>query len=128
MVDSFSDILYETDDTFLKNMQSHNLAGDDISKYKYWEWTQGVGLYGLWKLFNYEKRESCLETLKKYYDRQIETGFPALNVNTAAPYLAMSFLAEYTGEEKYMQPCVEAARQIMESFPRTEEGGFQHMT
>ncbi|MDE5591237.1 MAG: glycoside hydrolase family 88 protein [Acetatifactor sp.] len=128
MVDSFSDILYETDDAFLKNMQSHNLAGDDISKYKYWEWTQGVGLYGLWKLFNYEKRESCLETLKKYYDRQIETGFPALNVNTAAPYLAMSFLAEYTGEEKYMQPCVEAARQIMESFPRTEEGGFQHMT
>lgn len=128
MVDSFSDILYETDDTFLKNMQSHNLAGDDISKYKYWEWTQGVGLYGLWKLFNYEKRESCLETLKKYYDRQIETGFPALNVNTAAPYLAMSFLAEYTGEEKYMQPCVEAAQQIMESFPRTEEGGFQHMT
>lgn len=128
MVDSFSDILYETDDTFLKNMQSHNLAGDDISKYKYWEWTQGVGLYGLWKLFSYEKRESCLETLKKYYDRQIETGFPALNVNTAAPYLAMSFLAEYTGEDKYMQPCVEAARQIMESFPRTEEGGFQHMT
>lgn len=128
MVDSFSDILYETDDTFLKNMQSHNLAGDDISKYKYWEWTQGVGLYGLWKLFHYEKRESCLETLRKYYDRQIEIGFPSLNVNTAAPYLAMSFLAEYTGEEKYMQPCVEAARQIMESFPRTEEGGFQHQT
>lgn len=128
LVDSFSDILYETDDTFLKNMQSHNLAGDDISRYKYWEWTQGVGLYGLWKLFQYEKRESCLETLKKYYDRQIETGFPALNVNTATPYLAMSFLAEYTREEKYMQPCVEAARQIMESFPRTEEGGFQHMT
>lgn len=128
MVDSFSDILYETDDTFLKNMQSHNLAGDDISKYKYWEWTQGVGLYGLWKMFKYEKRESCLETLRKYYDRQIEIGFPALNVNTAAPYLAMSFLAEYTGEEKYMQPCVEAARQIMESFPRTEEGGFQHRT
>lgn len=128
MVDSFSDILYEADDTFLKNMQSNNLAGDDISRYKYWEWTQGVGLYGLWKLFHYEKRESCLETLKKYYDRQIETGFPALNVNTVTPYLAMSFLAEYTGEEKYMRPCVEAAGQIMESFPRTKEGGFQHMT
>lgn len=128
MVEAFSHILYEPDDTFLKNMQSHNLAGDDIDKYKYWEWTQGVGLYGLWKLFRYEKKESCLEILKKYYDRQIETGFPALNVNTATPYLAMSFLAEYTGEEKYMQPCVEAARQIMEAFPRTEEGGFQHQT
>lgn len=125
---AFSRILYEPDDTFLRNMQSHNLAGDDISRYKYWEWTQGVGLYGLWKLFQYEKRESCLELLRKYYDRQIETGFPALNVNTATPYLAMSFLAEYTGEDKYMQPCIEAAGQIMESFPRTQEGGFQHQT
>lgn len=128
MVEAFSEILYETDDTFLKNMESHNLAGDDISKYRYWEWTQGVGLFGLWKLFQYEKKESYLDTLKKYYDRQIEIGFPALNVNTAAPYLAMSFLAEYTGEEKYMQPCVNAAKQIMESFPRTKEGGFQHKT
>ncbi len=128
MVDAFSRILYEPDDAFLKNMQSHNLAGDDIDRYKYWEWTQGVGLYGLWKLFRYEKKESYLEILKKYYDRQIEIGFPALNVNTAAPYLAMSCLAEYTGEEKYLQPCVEAAGQIMKAFPRTEEGGFQHMT
>lgn len=128
MVEAFSHILYEPDDTFLKNMQNHNLAGDDIAKYKYWEWTQGVGLYGLWKLFCYEKKESYLEILRKYYDRQIETGFPALNVNTATPYLAMSFLAEYTKEEKYMKPCVEAARQIMEAFPRTREGGFQHQT
>ena len=128
MVEAFSEILYETDDTFLKNMESHNLAGDDISKYRYWEWTQGVGLFGLWKLFQYEKKESYLDTLKKYYDRQIEIGFPALNVNTAAPYLAMSFLAEYTGEKKYMQPCVNAAKQIMEKFPRTKEGGFQHTT
>lgn len=128
LVEAFSHVLYETDDAFLENMQSHNLAGDDISRYRYWEWTQGVGVYGLWKLFSYEKKESYLELLKKYYDRQIETGFPALNVNTAAPYLAMSFLAEYTGEEKYLRPCEEAAREIMNSFPRTEEGGFQHRT
>jgi unsaturated rhamnogalacturonyl hydrolase len=128
MVDAFSHILYETDDTFLKNMESHNLAGDDIARYRYWEWTQGVGLFGLWKLFCYEKKEKYLDTLRNYYDRQIAIGFPALNVNTAAPYLTMSFLAEYTGEEKYLQPCAAAAREIMESLPRTKEGGFQHKT
>nr|WP_276948180.1 glycoside hydrolase family 88 protein [Acetatifactor muris] len=128
MVNAFTHILYETDDTFLKNMESHNLAGDDIARYRYWEWTQGVGLFGLWKLFCYEKKEKYLDTLKKYYDRQIAIGFPALNVNTAAPYLTMSFLAEYTGEEKYLQPCIQAAEEIMESFPRTKEGGFQHKT
>ena len=128
MAEAFSRILYEPDDIFLKNMESHNLAGDDIAKYQFWEWTQGVGLFGLWKLFCYEKKECYLDTLKKYYDRQIGVGFPALNVNTAAPYLTMSFLAEYTGEEKYMKPCVEAAREIMENFPRTQENGFQHKT
>lgn len=128
MADAFSRILYETDDAFLKNMESHNLAGDDIARYRYWEWTQGVGLFGLWKLFCYEKNEKYLDILKKYYDRQIDMGFPALNVNTAAPYLTMSFLAEYTGEEKYLRPCVDAAEEIMERFPRTEEGGFQHRT
>ena len=66
--------------------------------------------------------------LTRFYDRQIGIGFPALNVNTAAPYLAMSFLAEYTGEEKYLRPCVEAAERIMAEFPRTDEGGFQHKT
>lgn len=128
MVEAFSHILYEPDGAFLRNMESHNLAGDDISRYQFWEWTQGVGLFGLWKLFCCEKKESYMDTLKKYYDRQIGIGFPALNVNTAAPYLTMSFLAEYTGEEKYMGPCVEAAREIMNSFPRTKEGGFQHRT
>ena len=128
MVEAFTHILYEEDDIFLKNMESHNLAGDDIAKYRFWEWTQGVGLFGLWKLFCYEKKECYLDTLKKYYDRQIEIGFPALNINTEAPYLTMSFLAEYTGEEKYMAPCVAAAREIMDSIPRTREGGFQHKT
>ena len=128
MVEAFSNILYEEDDIFLKNMESHNLAGDDIAKYRFWEWTQGVGLFGLWKLFCQEKKDCYLDTLKKYYDRQIRIGFPALNINTAAPYLTMSFLAEYTGEEKYMEPCVAAAREIMDSFPRTKEGGFQHRT
>ncbi|MBD5459738.1 MAG: HAD hydrolase-like protein [Lachnospiraceae bacterium] len=128
LADAFTRILYEEDEVFLKNMESHNLAGDDIRRYQFWEWTQGVGLFGLWKLFQREKKETYLDILKNYYDRQLTIGFPALNVNTAAPYLAMSFLAEYTGEEKYMEPCRAAAGEIMEAFPRTQEGGFQHKT
>lgn len=128
MLKAFTGVLYETDDVFLENMKTHNLAGDDINKYKFWEWTQGVGLVGLWKLYKYENRQECLSMLKEYYDRQLTVGFPALNVNTVTPYLAMSFLAEETGEEKYMEPCVAAAKDILANFPRTEEGGFQHKT
>ena len=128
LVEAFTPILYEDDDIFLENMKDRNLAGDDIRRYQHWEWTQGVGVYGLWKLFSATRDEKYLEILTKYFDQQLSIGFPALNVNTVAPFLAMSYVGEYLKEEKYLSPCREAAAWILEKFPRTQEGGFQHMT
>ena len=128
LIDAFCPILYEDDEIFLKNMEGRNLAGDDVRRYQHWEWTQGVGVYGLWKLFEKTGEEKYLDLLVKYFDRQLDTGFPALNVNTAAPFLAMSYVGEHLHSERYLGPCRESARQIMERFPRTEEGGLQHMT
>ena len=109
-------------------MQEKNLAGDDIRRCQHWEWTQGVGLYGLWKLFASTREQKYLDVLTKFYDAQLEIGFPALNVNTITPFLTMSYVGEYLQDEKYLAPCREAASWIMERFPRTQEGGFQHMT
>lgn len=128
LVDAFCPILYEDDEAFLENMKDKNLAGDDIRRYKHWEWTQGVGLYGLWKHFSRTKDEEVLDILVKYFENQLATGFPALNVNTMAPFLTMSFVGEYLQNERYLAPCREAAAWIMTKFPRTKEGGFQHMT
>ena len=58
----------------------------------------------------------------------MKIGFPAKNVNTTAPLLAMSFFAEHEGRDDYMEVCREWAQWIMDSFPRTKEGGFQHIT
>ena len=128
LIEAFCPILYEDDETFLKNMQHRNLAGDDIRRYQHWEWTQGVGLYGLWKWFEKTQDREYLDILTRFYDAQMEIGFPALNVNTAAPYLTMSYVGEYLQSDKYLAPCRTAAAWIMQRFPRTEEGGFQHMT
>ncbi len=128
LIQAFTPILYEDDDIFLENMKDRNLAGDDIHRYQHWEWTQGVGLYGLWKLFDSTKDEKYLDILVKFYDMQMEIGFPALNVNTVTPFLTMSYVGEYLQSEKYLAPCRDSARWIMEHFPRTREGGFQHMT
>lgn len=128
LIQAFTPILYEDDDIFLENMKNRNLAGDDIHRYQHWEWTQGVGLYGLWKLFDSTKDEKYLDILVKFYDMQMEIGFPALNVNTVTPFLTMSYVGEYLQSEKYLAPCRDSARWIMEHFPRTREGGFQHMT
>ena len=128
LVQAFTPILYEDDEQFLENMKGSNLAGDDIRRYRHWEWTQGVGLYGLWRLFEKTRDKSYLDILTTYFDNQMTVGFPALNVNTVTPFLTMSYVGEYLGSEKYLAPCRESAAWIMAHFPRTREGGFQHMT
>ena len=128
LVQSFQEVLYEDDETFLDNMKTKNLAGDDISKYRFWEWTQGVGLFGLWKLFEETRKEEYLNVIKKYYDEQIAGGLPSKNINTVAPLLALAHLYEYTQDEKYFEVCKEWAEWIMGELPRTKEGGFQHIT
>lgn len=128
LVSSFEKILYDEDDIFLKNMETKNLAGDDTGRYRYWEWTQGVGLFGLWKIYEETGDQAFLEKLKRYYERQLAIGLPARNVNTTAPLLALSYLAEKTGNEVYMEICREWAEWLVRGLPRTEEGGFQHLT
>lgn len=128
LIEAFCPILYEDDDIFLENMKGRNLAGDDIRLYQHWEWTQGVGLYGLWKLFDRTREQKYLDILVRFFDQQLAIGFPALNVNTMAPFLTMSYVGEYLQSERYLTPCRQTAAWVMEHFPRTKEGGFQHMT
>lgn len=128
LTEAFCPILYEDDEVFLENMKGRNLAGDDVRRYQHWEWTQGVGLYGLWKLFEVTKDEKYLDILTRYFESQLEIGFPALNVNTATPFLTMSCVGEYLNSERYLSPCRKTAEWMMKHFPRTKEGGFQHMT
>lgn len=128
LVQSFSKILYEEDEAFLENMKTSNLAADDISRYRFWEWTQGVGLYGLWKLFERTQNPEVLSILTTYYDTQIAGGLPSKNINTVAPLLALSFLYTHTPKPEYMAVCEEWAEWIMNGLPRTQEGGFQHIT
>ena len=128
LAESFQKVLYEDDVTFIENMRKKNVPEQEIKKYEFWEWTQGVGLYGFWKYFDFTHNTKYLDILTEYYDRQLKVGLPGKNVNTVAPLLPMSYVAEYTGNAAYMAVCEEWAEWIMKSFPRTLEGGFQHIT
>ena len=61
--------------------------GDYVS-FDSWEWPQGVGLYGLVRLWAQTGDERLLKTVESWYDRRIAAGLPAMNVNTTAPLLA----------------------------------------
>ncbi|KAF5039691.1 Unsaturated rhamnogalacturonyl hydrolase YesR [anaerobic digester metagenome] len=130
LVAGFLPVLYAPDDP---DYASHTLAGaiDDAHRklYQFWEWPHGVGLFGLWKLFEKTKEKRYLDILTQYYDQRIEQGLPGKNVNTMAPILALSFLAEYTNKQVYRDIAVEWVEWVMEGgLDRTEEGGFQHRT
>ncbi len=124
----FKKVLYEEDDIFLENMKTKNIAGDDVRHYLFWEWTQGVGLYGFYMLYEQTGKQEYLELLEDYYSRCFEIGLPAKNVNTCTPMLTLALLADRTGNKEYMKVCTEWADWFLEKMPRTEEGGFQHLT
>ena len=130
LVAGFLPVLYAPDDP---DYASHKQASaiDDAHRklYQFWEWPHGVGLFGLWKLFEKTKEKQYLDILTQYYDQRIAQGLPGKNVITMAPILSLSFLAEYTKKQAYMDIAVEWVEWVMEGgLDRTEEGGFQHRT
>lgn len=99
--------------------------GDYIS-FKAWEWPQGVGLYGLMRLYRKTGDTRLLTQVQKWFDGHIAAGLPALNVNTSAPMLALTLLWQETGQPNYKNVLHDWATRMLAQLPRTPEGAFQH--
>ena len=91
-----------------------------------WDWPQGVGLYGLHKVQEVAPQEKYQLFLENWYKDRIAEGLPLKNVNTTAPMLT---LVDYIDENPaYEKLAIEWADWLLTGLPRTEEGGFQHVT
>ncbi len=130
LVQGFLPVLYDREDPdYASNKLAGGLEASVRSRYQFWEWPHGVGLFGLWKLYEKTGDTTYLSILTSYYDARLEQGLPGKNVNTMAPILALSFLAEHTKNERYLSVCTEWVEWVMSgALARTEEGGFQHRT
>lgn len=91
-----------------------------------WEWPQGVGLFALYLYYRETGDVRQLEFLTDWFDRRIKEGLPPKNVNTMCPILTLTYLAEETGREDYLELCKTWLHYVMREMPRTEEGGIQH--
>lgn len=92
-----------------------------------WEWPQGVGLYGVYRLYKVTGDDIWLKYLREWYDARIAEGLPEKNVNTMAPMLTLSYVYEVTSNNMYLSLMTEWAEWVMEQMPRTREGGLQHI-
>jgi unsaturated rhamnogalacturonyl hydrolase len=99
----------------------------DIKSWNSWDWVQGVGLYGLIKHHDRTGDESTLAELRKWFSDAFVRGEPPKNINTMAPMLALAFLTEKTGDQRYVHSLNAWAEWAMYELPRTQEGGFQHV-
>jgi unsaturated rhamnogalacturonyl hydrolase len=100
-------------------------AGDYIS-FDSWEWPQGVGLYGLVRLWQHNGDEALKRTVEDWYLRRLSAGLPPMNINTTAPMLPLALLWSETHDARWEQPLAEWADRLLRDMPRTPEGGFQH--
>ena len=64
----------------------------------------------------------------EYYDAAFAEGCPGKNHQHDGPIFALSYLYEYTKNEKYGDICKEWAEWAMHGLPRAGRGRLQHVT
>jgi unsaturated rhamnogalacturonyl hydrolase len=117
---------YEKDKTVVHADTKKGIVQRDFG-IEEWDWPQGVGLYGLYKLQKADGGKRYTEFFRKWYTRNLEAGLPSKNINTTAPYLALVLLLDQLeASEPLEQLCREHADWLIHELPKTKEGGFQH--
>ena len=94
-----------------------------------WEWTHGIGLYGIWNYFMLTRDPAVKDRVISWFDRRLASGVQVdKNINTMSPMLTLAYVYEENGDEKYLPILEEWAEWVMSSANRTEGGGLQHDT
>ncbi|MEG1752373.1 MAG: glycoside hydrolase family 88 protein [Christensenella sp.] len=124
---NLNDFLYASDERYEQNLinelgrtpaQAKSLAS--------WDWTHGVGLYGIYKFYEFTKNEKHLDYIESWFNNRIEIGLPEKNVNTVTPLLTMACVYSIRPNKQYEAIMREWAQWIMNDMKRTQEGGIQH--
>lgn len=95
-----------------------------------WEWTHGIGLYGMWHYYELTDNNMILKHIEDWFQAQLfgPEGSTSKNINTMAVFLSLAYIYERNGNQKYL-PYLDAwAEWAMFDLQRTKCGGFQHAT
>ncbi|RVU43941.1 beta-galactosidase BglB [Rubrivivax rivuli] len=115
----------DVDGSFLLKLEDGRVI--DTKSWHGFEWTQGIGLYGLWKVWQMTGDEAAWATMTQWFTDRFAEGSPSRNINTVAPFLTLANLFERTGTPGY-QPYLDVwGEWVFKQMPRTEEGGLQHI-
>jgi unsaturated rhamnogalacturonyl hydrolase len=101
----------------------------DTKGWNDWEWTHGIGLFGMYRYFEQTNDVHALEIILNWFRDRFAAGTPTRNINTMAPFLTLAYLYERSGDQSYLPYLDSWAEWLMapDGLPKTEEGGFQHI-
>ncbi|PPQ77331.1 hypothetical protein CVT25_010913 [Psilocybe cyanescens] len=98
----------------------------DTKGWNDWEWTHGIGLYGLWHFYEVTGSQETLQICLDWFRDRFAVG-TSKNVNTMSPLLTAAHMHS-AGLANYIVHLDSWAEWVMYEMPRTEEGGLQHIT
>lgn len=116
----------DTTGKFLLHLDNGTIV--DTKAWNDWEWTQGVGLYGLWKYYSMTNDKETLDIIQKWFHDRFAEPPRHKNINTMAVFLTLACVYEETGDKTYIPYLDTWAEWAMQDLPRTEYGGMQHIT
>ncbi|SDM16841.1 unsaturated rhamnogalacturonyl hydrolase [Franzmannia pantelleriensis] len=92
-----------------------------------WEWTHGIGLYGIYKYYEQTNDQDAVAIIDDWFTARFAERLATKNVNTVCPFLTLAYRYEETGRKVWL-PYLEAwADWVMHDMPRTSRGGLQHL-
>ena len=125
--ENLNDFLYSSDERYRRDLvDTLGWTPLQAKRLACWDWTHGIGLYGIFKLYQFTKDEVNLDYIEAWLKDRMEIGLPEKNVNTVAPLLTMACVYEFRPRKEYEEIMREWAEWIMNDMKRTMEGGIQH--
>lgn len=126
LIDNLVNITDETGE-FLLHLEDGRVI--DTKGWGGWEWTHGVGLFGMWRYFEQSRDSKALAIMRQWFVDRFAEGETTKNINTVAPFLTLAFLHEMEPDAANLAYFDSWAEWLMapDGLPKTEEGGFQHI-
>lgn len=121
-------LIHITDDSgeFLLRLDDGRVI--DTKGWAGWEWTHGVGLYGIHRYFRLTGDNTLSAIIDDWFAQRFAEGTPTKNVNTVSPFLTLAYRYEETGNPQWLPYLERWAEWLMHDMPRTQRGGMQHVT
>jgi unsaturated rhamnogalacturonyl hydrolase len=128
LIGRLTDNLVNIEDTtgeFLLRLDDGRII--DTKGWAGWEWTHGIGLYGLFKYYQLTSDPKAMAVMRGWFEARLAEGTPTKNINTVCPFLTLACLHELTPNHAWVPYLETWADWVMHEMPRTREGGLQHI-